>query len=132
MLGVALIHKHAHDNKRGVRERNEENTPGRVIQNNGERKAKSICCLNRIKLPFFLLAVGKKESARKVCEIEERATVCAYKQEIEEEHKASRSLHNKEITVSFALERPDDYNKTDDTERLRYDLGLVHFGNGAK
>ncbi len=132
MTGISNVHKYAHDHKSGVGERNEENTPGRVIQNDGKRKAEGVCGLNNKQLPLFLFAVCKEKSANEVCKVEERAAECAYKQEVEEEHKAAHSLHDEEVSVFLTLERPNYYYKTDNAQALSYKLGLTHFGYRAE
>ena len=52
------------------------------------------------------------------------------KNEVQKEHKAARALKNEEIRVLLALEGCDDYHKSHNAERLRYDLNGRRRGDG--
>lgn len=119
---VSTPHKHAHDKQSHKWNGNENYLLWRMVEINRESKAENVRKLNQGKFPGLFCVLHEYKTSQQIAKIEQRTAVSAYQDKVEEEHKASHSLKQKEGAVLFKLEGKDHNAQSHQAKHLRYNI----------
>jgi len=119
---VAKPHEYAHNKQSHAGNSHEDYLLGRMIKIDGKGEAGGVGKLNDGELPRLARVLHEHKSAQKIAEIEHSSAVCTNEDKIEEKHKSSRALKQKEGAVLFKLEGKDYNAQSHQSQRLCYNI----------